>query len=315
MMRTPTLSIIIPTRDRPDDLLECVDSISRQDRLPQELIIVDQSAVPLEETLRAQFSSQSSSPRLIYLHAPEVRGLPQARNLGLSQSHGEIIMFLDDDVVLEAGYISEILRVFTNHPEAMGLGGIIRPRPSRGQVLLAKIFFQGPFKGERELLALQCRREGAPSPDLIPVSYISGCNMSFRSSIFTDHRFDERLRKHALGEDMIFSYLVSQHHRLYITPRAGVIHKGSNSAIDRLKGGKRKEAQVVFYFYFFIEYLPKTLPTLLAYIWCNLGLITGTLLKLWDLPRVRGLLWGYRRIMRVLLRQTSLEEELGRVYS
>jgi len=313
-MRTPTLSVIIPTKGRPDDIMECVDSILRQDHLPQELVVIDQSTAPIaEKALKASLSSQSLSPRLIYLHAPEVEGLPQARNLGVSRSKGEIIMFLDDDVVLENGYIAEILHAFSEVPEAMGLGGTIRPCPSWGQVQLAKIFCHGPFRGERELLALQhCPLKVPVSPTLIPVGYLSGCNMSFRRSIFAHCRFDERLIRHALGEDIIFSYLVAQHHKLFLVPTAQAFHKGS--LVNRLQRGKRKEAQVFFYFYFFMEYLPKTPLILLAYLWCNLGLMIGTLLKIWDLPRVRGLLQGYVRILRVLLRRSSLGEELRKVY-
>lgn len=313
-MRLPTCSVIIPTKDRPEDFFECIDSILKQDHLPEEIIIIDQSTTPVGgKPVKAKLASLPSPPDLIYLYAPELDGLPQARNLGVSKSSGEIIMFLDDDVKLQESYLSEILGAFSTTPQAIGLGGIIKPRPALGQALLARIFYHGPFKGEREILTIQhdfLKKSGFQN--LIPVNYISGCNMSFRRSIFDNFKFDERLKKDALGEDMVFSYLISQNHKLFVSPKTYVFHKGS--VADRLKIEKRKEAQIFFYFYFFTEYLPKDLTSYLTYIWCNFGLITGILFRIWDLPRVKGGLRGYLRTLRILLGQSSLQRELKEVY-
>jgi glycosyltransferase involved in cell wall biosynthesis len=84
----PTISVIIPTRNRPDYLRAAVASVRAQRHPPAEILVVD-DGVGAGEVLRAM---------------PEVRVLPgrgagpgAARNVGLQAAQGELIAFLDDD--------------------------------------------------------------------------------------------------------------------------------------------------------------------------------------------------------------------------
>jgi glycosyltransferase involved in cell wall biosynthesis len=310
-MRPLTLSIIIPTKNRPEDLLECVESILKQDHLPQQLVVIDQSTTAIiERSLIERLKPRSSAIQLIYLHVPELTGLPQARNLGVSSSNGEIVMFLDDDVLLQGGYISAIIDGFLENPEEAGLGGAVRPCANRAHAFLAKVFHHGPFSGEREIITKQHRFLTRIAP--VPMTYLSGCNMSFHRQVFNHYKFNEQLTSYGLGEDMLFTYLVSKHNKLSLLPKAQVFHK--RSAVNRSHIGHLKETQVLFYFYFYVRYLPRKLTTLLAYIWCNVGLIISTTLKFWDLRRVFGLFRGYSRVLRVVMKLNSLENELKDCY-
>lgn len=84
---TPTFSVIIPTRNRPDFLAESVASVLQQKNANLELLVVNDG-----DPLQATFSD----PRVRVLDNHK-RGAVPARNLGVAESRGKVIAFLDDD--------------------------------------------------------------------------------------------------------------------------------------------------------------------------------------------------------------------------
>jgi glycosyltransferase involved in cell wall biosynthesis len=81
------ISVIIPTRDRPEFLAQAVESVLRQSFSDIELLIVNDGAKPV-----ANFADG----RVRVLNN-EMRGAVPARNLGISEASGSHIAFLDDD--------------------------------------------------------------------------------------------------------------------------------------------------------------------------------------------------------------------------
>src|SRR5579872_6041870 len=109
------ISVIIPTKNRPHDLELTVQSLLRQTRWPDELILVDQSS---EKSFIKPIPIQ-----LRHIHDPSIRGLTEARNAGMAIANGSIWLFLDDDVILEPTFIQELLAAYS--PDVTGVSGII----------------------------------------------------------------------------------------------------------------------------------------------------------------------------------------------
>lgn len=106
-----TLSAIVPTRDRPELLRDCLETLSRQEA-PQgaiEVVVVDDGSAsdlrPLVE------DSSSSRVPVRYAHQPP-SGLNVARNLGASVASGEVLAYLDDDTLVSSGWASALLEAF-----------------------------------------------------------------------------------------------------------------------------------------------------------------------------------------------------------
>lgn len=85
MQKTITSSVIICTRNRPDDLRVCLDSIATQTMMPWEWLIVDSSDIPLsEQRVFTEYFLVDVFPNkeLIYIHNKP--GLIHQRNVGIT---------------------------------------------------------------------------------------------------------------------------------------------------------------------------------------------------------------------------------------
>jgi glycosyltransferase involved in cell wall biosynthesis len=96
------VSVIIPTYNRSSLLAETLDSVVRQSYRPLEVIVVDDgSSDDTREMMERWIGEHSSGAglRISFLRQPN-SGAPAARNLGLIESRGEFIQFLDSDDLL-----------------------------------------------------------------------------------------------------------------------------------------------------------------------------------------------------------------------
>jgi glucosyl-dolichyl phosphate glucuronosyltransferase len=106
---SPAVSVIIATCDRQPFLLDCVASILRNDYQDFEIIIVDQAR---ERTLRAALDQRfNGEGRLVYVTLDEANA-SLARNLGIERARGDILVFSDDDVEVESGWLSAYIAAF-----------------------------------------------------------------------------------------------------------------------------------------------------------------------------------------------------------
>src|SRR5579862_8396835 len=94
-----TLSIVIPTYNRQPVLLKALDAYLHQSassRISELLIVDDGSTDNTAATVQA-FISRASFP-VRYLSQPN-RGPAAARNRGIRESHGDLILFTDSDII------------------------------------------------------------------------------------------------------------------------------------------------------------------------------------------------------------------------
>ncbi len=229
-----SVSVIIPTKDRPICLERLVSLVLEQTILPGQLVIVDQS---LESESRSRVDrcfaeaprTVRQSVRLWYLHDPTIPGAAVARNVGMSAADGQVWLFLDDDMEPEAEYIEELLRVYAQWPSVDGVSGIITnyAAPPWAFRWWARVFLLGPFQDERQPIYWRAKqlRDHAP----IPVTKFGSGLMSFRAEVVNAVRFDESLRGLPPGEDIDFCNRLGAGTRLVIAPRARIAHQPSAS--------------------------------------------------------------------------------------
>ena len=97
-------SFIIPVYNRPDEVDELLDSLTRQECRDFEVVVVeDGSAVPCRDVC------DRYADRLdLHYYNKENSGPGQSRNYGAERAQGEYLIVLDSDVVLPPGYLSAV---------------------------------------------------------------------------------------------------------------------------------------------------------------------------------------------------------------
>ncbi|WP_417898875.1 glycosyltransferase family A protein [Bacillus haimaensis] len=109
------VSVIIPTHDRAELLLQSLESINEQIVRPSEVIVVIDGANEKTERLLQGFKSKDYQLRVCKIE--NSKGACYARNLGAGHATGSILMFLDDDDTWEPDKIRSQLDVFDKNPE------------------------------------------------------------------------------------------------------------------------------------------------------------------------------------------------------
>jgi GT2 family glycosyltransferase len=244
-----TLSAVIPTKNRPHDLVRAIDSILAQTRPPEELLVVDQSeGMESEQAVRARFDGVSGT-RLLYVHDRTVAGLVDAKRVGSSRASADVVCFLEDDVVLEPDYMAQIEWGFSSKPDMWGCSGIITNMARSSSFYLAAqaLFFRGIFRDPR--LPLTARALSGAS-QLTMCDVLSGGVSSWRREVFEFVQFDTA-NGFFMFEDMEFSTRVVKTlgPHLYINPRARLTHLPSAVNRDRHGTRQRRKLREALIFY------------------------------------------------------------------
>jgi GT2 family glycosyltransferase len=121
-LKTKTnISVIVPTLNRVDVILDTLSDIRVQRFRDYEVIVIDQSDEPNSEV--ADYLSDFHVPTR-YCHVTHFRGLPQARNYGLSLARGNVIVYIDDDIRCGPDFLQAHVEAHHQTGAAMVAGGI-----------------------------------------------------------------------------------------------------------------------------------------------------------------------------------------------
>ena len=112
-----TISVVIPAYNASGTIARCLEGIFRCDPPPFEVVVVDDGSEDDTVTLANGFPCT-------VVPMEENRGPAAAKNRGARQARGEILLFVDADVVLPPDAIAIVAGIFENHAEVHGVQGI-----------------------------------------------------------------------------------------------------------------------------------------------------------------------------------------------
>lgn len=163
-----SVSLVICTCsfERWHDLSETIRSVRALAPAPDEIIIVVDHNPDLKARVTAEF------PDLIVTENHETRGLSGARNSGIAAAGGTLIVFLDDDAIIDANWLSHI-EPLCRQPNVLGAMGRIEP------------IWLGPrprWFPEEFLWVVGCTYRGFPDK-AAPVRNLLGCSMALRRDV------------------------------------------------------------------------------------------------------------------------------------
>lgn len=225
-MDWPLISVIIPTYQREEPLRDTLTDILKQDYPNFEVLVVDQTQSHEPETTECLRSLEAAG-KIQWLRL-KWASLPGARNYGVRHAQGSIILFIDDDVRMESGFLKAHAQVFVDRPEVGAVAGRV----------LDRMIMAGAPQG----LTIDYLPKQAMDPgiawyylDLVhtvqPQEVISarGCNMAFRRELFEQHglRFDERFQGSAVREESDFCLEIRRTgYKIWYAPEAALVHLG-----------------------------------------------------------------------------------------
>jgi GT2 family glycosyltransferase len=182
----PTISIVVPTRNRPAQLKRCLDALVRIDTSnPFEVVVVDDGGTP-----------EVSTQDVIALKDVEIlrqdrAGPAAARNAGATAASGDYIAFVDDDCEVAHGWLAALEDALAANPRAAVAGRVVNALPHDAYAMATQ-----------ELI--DYARDWYESNDRVR-RYATSNNLAMRRNDFLEvGGFDARFAL-AAGEDRDFS--------------------------------------------------------------------------------------------------------------
>lgn len=219
------ISVIITTYNRSENLKDVFESLLKQDVTPflkYEIIIVDNNSTDgTRELINCYMKSFPYTLRYIF---EPTQGKSIALNSGIGQSNGEVIVFTDDDVVVDKDWLNRIMVCFTTY-QCDALGGRTLPLYNSlvpGWVRQCKDILSGP---------IPCYDYGeAVMPYMSNMRSFIGANMAIKRSVLVeigDFRVDLGPGKCTVGMEDVeyFKRLKNAGKKLYYCGNAIVYHK------------------------------------------------------------------------------------------
>jgi len=210
VLALPPVSIVIPTRDRPELLGQTVQSVLDGDSLPAEIVVVDQSSGP-----RAALpAGESVEIRRLELSS---RGLSRARNAGIAAATHDVIVMIDDDVRVQPDWLRRLVDALLAAPAGTVVTGTVAAPPTTTDGFVP---------------STTSRTEPETFFGRQPGDFLFGGNMAMRREVFDDvGPFDERLgpgSTFASAEDNDWGYrLLEAGCRIAFEPAAVLYHHGT----------------------------------------------------------------------------------------
>jgi glycosyltransferase involved in cell wall biosynthesis len=214
----PVVSVIVCTRSRAHSLERCLTSI-RDDpsTTPAEVIVVDNASI--DHTAAVIRKAMTETSRSLLTARTEVRGHARARNVGIDRAHGSILLFTDDDVQVEPGWIDAMAAPFAD-PEIGAVGGRIIPTYLCDRPVW--------LTDDSIFLPVTLPDYGETPFDFDPTRLPIGANMAIRRSILPPDPFHPDLGhtgRLAIGFDEFFLMAeIIERHRVVYAPGATVRH-------------------------------------------------------------------------------------------
>ncbi len=216
-------SVIFCTYNREKYIYNAMKSIAEQDfsRQDYEVVLVNNNSTDSTESICRQF--ESDYPEVVFRYFVETnQGLSYARNRGVEESRGDILVFVDDDATAFDHYLSSIASFFDSHPEVNACGGPIVPvyevdKPRWLSHYTEQLIGGALYEGDK----VKPFRNG---------KYPGGGNSAFRKEVFERYGlFNVELGRKGTGligaeEKDLYDRLTRGNEAFYYLPQMGIHH-------------------------------------------------------------------------------------------
>ncbi len=161
-------SVIIATHNRPDSIPRLIESLAGEMATGARELIIAENGTPAPMPLALD------APPLTHLHEPRA-GKCRIQNRAIAQASGEILVFLDDDLVVAPGYLDAVEQFFDTHREFAAMKGrILAAEDPEKKVGPMAVYLDLPIADHGE--------------EIVEVRGVLGANMAFRAEALRTSR-------------------------------------------------------------------------------------------------------------------------------
>lgn len=247
LYRVEDLAFVVPTKDRPVQIANLLESLACQTQRCARVVVVDggKSIDHVIESFRGRLA-------IDYVCCP-VPGQIKQRNMGIGMlgTKYKLVGFLDDDLVLEPDALGRMIEYWNQvEGDAAGVGfNIVNVPPFRHSRILGLLFMSSKKPGS--ILKSGYNVSVGNILTNARTQWLGGGYTVWRSDILKQFPQDSLNTRWAIGEDLRFSYPIGKQYPLYVCACARVRHE---HVYDQAPAGKvhlyrgRKSAISQFYF-------------------------------------------------------------------
>ncbi len=220
-------SIITSTVTRKTTMLRMLDCLARQTQLPDEIIIIEAG----EGTWGPEDFPEILRTRYQVHYAPK-ESLSASRDRGRKLATGDVLFFLDDDLILPDAYIATATEYLRDHPQIMGVGGRYVDESITGRrtwtLAIGRVLgIYGDGSRNRILPSgwIDYVR-GDAATQITSAEWLFGCNSAIRRSAFDRAHMETQMAAWSFLEDAFFgtSLTAAYGDCLRLLPAMEVIH-------------------------------------------------------------------------------------------
>ncbi|MBF0251425.1 MAG: glycosyltransferase [Alphaproteobacteria bacterium] len=217
---TLKLAYVVPTKDHPDDLEKFLDSLTRQTRMPDQVIIVDGS----DPAVKNICDAFADLPLTYVREFPP--SLARQRNAGMAALTDDITVagYMDDDLVLEPETTERMAAFWVGAGDDVGGASfsIINQPVARDSFLLRFFRMSGNPPGRVLPSGFPCQIPYVTQT--IETEWLYGGATMWRRGVIDEFSYDEWYIGYGFLEDLDYSYRVSRKHRLFVVGDAQLWH-------------------------------------------------------------------------------------------
>lgn len=256
---SPWISVVIPVKDRAEELRRCLASLSSLSYPPEkiEVIVVDDGSRDDSMDIAKNWGA------VVIPSGGEGLGPSTARNVGATNANGEILAFIDSDCTASTQWLNQLVPAFSD-PQVAAVGGKVEGLNNASSL--------DRYEATMSSLSLGSRERSAK--DGKDTFYLPSCNLLVRKKVFQELRgFNQAMH---VGEDVDLSYRLRdkgwriiylpegaihhEHRNNYISFMARRFDYGTSEAMLQTRHPLRKKRMVVPHFLAAVLFLCLTVP-------------------------------------------------------
>jgi len=285
-------SVVIPTKNRFEDLKETLEHLLVAIPETAEVIIVDQSEKTFKIAIEKLFKGKKTA--LKYHYKPTIHSLTEARDFGFKKTRFEIVLFLDDDITVQPDFFTILSEAYRRYPNIDAFSAIDTTDENTSLLRFAgrMLFSLGPFWDERIFAYRFHKFLHKP----IRTKKFSAGYMSLKRKVYEAIGFDLNLKGHVFIDDVDFTYRASEQFNLALLPELKAIHRQPKNLLYDIQEGEKK--RVHGRLFFFQKHARKNIFNYLAFYWAITGLFFSMILRclfLHSTKPLQGFIMGFSK--------------------